>query len=161
MENADLTTLLERLAASGVEFILVGGLAAVAQGAPVTTFDVDIVHRRSEENVDRLIGFLAGIEAHHRRPAPPLPPDRSALLGPGHSLFTTQLGPLDVLGTIDLGLSYEALLADAIDVDLDGQVVKMLSLEAIVRGKRTSAHPKDRLVLPVLEAALQQRKQEE
>ena len=38
------TTLLTSLAASGVEFILVGGLAAVAQGAPITTFDVDVVH---------------------------------------------------------------------------------------------------------------------
>jgi hypothetical protein len=44
-EGADLTTLLERLLAADIEFVLVGGLAAVVQGAPVTTFDIDIVHR--------------------------------------------------------------------------------------------------------------------
>jgi len=44
---ADLTTLLERLLAADVEFVLVGGLATVVQGAPLTTFDVDVVHRRT------------------------------------------------------------------------------------------------------------------
>jgi hypothetical protein len=53
---AELTTLLRKLAASGAEFVLVGGLAAVAQGAPLTTQDVDVVHRRTPENVDLLDG---------------------------------------------------------------------------------------------------------
>ena len=52
----DLTTLLGGLVAARVELVLVGGLAAVAQGAPLTTHDVDIVHRRTPENVDRLMG---------------------------------------------------------------------------------------------------------
>ena len=56
-----LTTLLARLAASGADFLLVGGLAAVAQGAPLTTVDVDVVHRREEGNVDRLLAFLEGL----------------------------------------------------------------------------------------------------
>jgi hypothetical protein len=60
---AELTTLLAKLATSGAEFVLVGGLAAVAQGAPLTTQDVDVVHRRTAENVDRLLLFLAGINA--------------------------------------------------------------------------------------------------
>jgi hypothetical protein len=54
-----LTTLLARLAASSAEFLLVGGLAAVAQGAPLATVDVDVVHRRSPANADRLLAFLA------------------------------------------------------------------------------------------------------
>ena len=51
---AELTSLLARLAASHVELIVVGGLAAVAQGAPITTMDLDIVHRRTHENIERL-----------------------------------------------------------------------------------------------------------
>ncbi len=42
---ANLGTLLKGLKEAGVDFILVGGVAAVAQGAPVTTIDLDIVHR--------------------------------------------------------------------------------------------------------------------
>ena len=51
----DLTTLLSKLASSGVEFVLVGGLAAVAQGAPITTHDVDIVPERTPQNIDALL----------------------------------------------------------------------------------------------------------
>jgi hypothetical protein len=46
---------------AGVEFIVVGGTAAVIMGAPVVTFDIDIVHRRTPENVDRLYEFLIRI----------------------------------------------------------------------------------------------------
>jgi hypothetical protein len=63
-----LETLLARLAASGTEFVLVGALAAVAQGAPLTTFDIDVVHRRDAANVDRLLAFLASVDARYRGP---------------------------------------------------------------------------------------------
>lgn len=154
-----LTTLLAELAASGVEFVLVGGLAAVAQGAPVTTFDVDIVHARESDNVDRLMAFLARVNARYRgRPGgAPLPPSRVALEGPGHSLFMTDLGPLDVLGTIEQGLSYDDLVPDSLEIELSGHPVKVLDLATIVRHKRASPHPKDRQALPVLEEALRQR----
>ncbi len=99
-EQSDLTSLLGCLATSGTAFVLVGALAAVAQGVPITTFDIDIVPQRTPENIDRLMQVLAGLHARYRgRSGPPLPPDRSALLGPGHSLFMTDLGPLDVLGS--------------------------------------------------------------
>jgi hypothetical protein len=152
---ADLTTLLERLMAADVEFVLVGGLAAVVQGAPITTFDLDVVHRRTEENVDRLIACLTNLGAHYRnRPDPRLPPKRSALLGPGHSLFMTDLGPLDALGAIEEGADYEQLLPDCLNVPVGGRTVHVLSLAKIVALKRSSNDPKDKLRLPFLEAAL-------
>ncbi|MEZ4603080.1 MAG: hypothetical protein R2861_06655 [Desulfobacterales bacterium] len=55
--HADLGAILERLITAQVKFILVGGLAAVIRGAPVTTLDVDIVHDRSAENIARLFDF--------------------------------------------------------------------------------------------------------
>ena len=61
-----LTTLLARLAASGTDFVLVGGLAAVAQGAPLATVDVDVVHRRDAGNVARLVSFLQSVSARFR-----------------------------------------------------------------------------------------------
>jgi predicted nucleotidyltransferase len=157
-QPSGLTTLLTALAASGVEFVLVGGLAAVAQGAPITTFDVDIVHERTPNNIDRLLAFLARFNARYRgRPgSDPLPPSRTALEGPGHSLFMTDLGPLDVLGAIEDGLSFEDLIRDSVSIDLDGHAVRVLSLPAIVRIKRRSNHPKDQQALPVLEEALRQ-----
>ena len=153
---ADLTTLLERLLAADVEFVLVGGLAAVVQGAPLKTFDVDVVHRRTEENADRLLAFLTNIGARYRnRPGPQLPPNRRALLGPGHSLFMTDLGPLDALGAIEGGADYDQLLPESLPVPIGGRTVHVLSLAKIVALKRGSSDPKDKLRLLVLEAVLQ------
>jgi hypothetical protein len=154
-EPGDLTSIVERLIAANIEFVLVGGLAAVAQGAPLTTFDVDIVHRRTPENVDRLLVLLTDLKAYYRgRPGALLPPNRDALLGPGHSLFITDLGPLDALGSIEKSQSYDDLLPRAIAHELGAYTVSVLSLEAIVELKRLSAHPKDKLALPILEETL-------
>ena len=95
--SPNLSEILERLLAEGIDFILVGGLAAVIQGAPVTTMDVDIVHNKSSENVVKLLAFLKSIDAFYRRLDDKLiEPKESDLSGEGHCLFTTRLGPLDV-----------------------------------------------------------------
>ena len=65
--SAGLSEVLLGLLEAGVDFILVGGLAAVIQGAPVTTMDVDIVHSQSPENIARLLAFLNSVAAVHRR----------------------------------------------------------------------------------------------
>jgi hypothetical protein len=155
-----LTTLLARLAASGTEFLLVGGEAAVAQGAPIATIDVDVVHRREPANVDRLLAFLAEVDARYRaRPAGQvLRPTREALLGDGHHLLATALGPLDLLGAVERGRGYESLLPDALEVDVEGQRVRVVRLEALADLKRGSTSPKDRLVLAVLEDVIRRRR---
>ena len=55
----DLLTLLGVLLEHQVELIVVGGVAAVLQGVPVTTVDLDVVHLRSVANVERLLQALA------------------------------------------------------------------------------------------------------
>ena len=155
-----LTTLLARLAASGTEFVLVGGLAAVAQGAPLATVDVDVVHRREPGNVDRLLAFLAAVDARYRgRPAGQvLRPAREALLGEGHHLLVTTLGPLDVLGAIENGRGYESLVPESVEVEIEAQRVRVVRLETLVELKRGATAPKDRLVLAILEETLRRRR---
>lgn len=63
---ADLGALLTALSDAGVEFIVVDGAAAVLQGAPITTLDLDVVHRRTPENVARLLGVLLRLNATMR-----------------------------------------------------------------------------------------------
>lgn len=156
----DLTTLLARLAASGADFVLVGALAAVAQGAPLTTLDVDVVHRRDPENVDRLLAFLAEVDARYRgRPAGQvLRPGRDALLGPGHQLLATSLGPLDVLGAIEGGRDYASLSPETVELAVEGQRVRVVRLETLADLKRGSARPKDRLTLAVLEETIRRQR---
>ena len=158
MALPSLESLLTMLATSDVEFIVVGLLAAVAQGAPVTTHDLDIVHRRTPDNVAKLVDVLVNqLDARYRgRTDAVLRPTAEILAGAGHSLLQTKLGPLDVLGTIEGGRDYDALLPDCKPIDISGHVVHVLGLAALIELKRGSTRLKDQLVLPVLEETLRQ-----
>ena len=159
--TADLSAILEGLLEAGVDFILVGGLAAVVQGAPVTTMDVDIVHDQSTENVSRLLEFLKSVDAFHRRPDDRIiEPKMSDLSEKGHALFTTRLGPLDVLAFIEEDRTYGDLLENTVPIEFRGYTIRVLDLETLIQLKRTSRDPKDRQRLPVLEETLRQLKKE-
>lgn len=158
MGSPRLESLLETLAASDVELVVVGLLAAVAQGAPVTTHDVDIVHRRTPENVTRLLAVLTDLDARYRgHGAQVLRPTEEILSGPGHSLLQTRLGPLDVLGAIEGGRDYDALLPRSHCIEISGHPIHVLDLEMLVELKRGSTRRKDQLVLPILEETLRRR----
>jgi hypothetical protein len=154
-----LKTLLARLAASGTDFVLVGGLAAVAQGAPLTTVDVDVVHRRGGDNVKRLLAFLESVSARYRgRPAGQvLRPTAELLLGSGHQLLSTDLGQLDVLGAIEGGRDYDSLVPESVEVTVEGQKVRVVRLETLADLKRGATDPKSRLVLAMLDESIRRR----
>ena len=146
---------LEVFARHDVELIVVGGVAAVIGGAPIATFDLDVVHARGAANLERLRAALDELEARYRDPAGRLlRPETAALAGPGHHLLLTRCGPVDVLGAIGCGRSYEDLLPDAIAVDLGGLTVRVLRLAALIRTKEEAGRDKDRAVLELLRAAL-------
>ena len=108
MPASDFLSALREMHEGGVDFIVVGGLAAVLNGAPINTFDLDIVHSRTRENVARLLGVLEALDATRRiQPSRRLRPNASHLSSPGHHNLLTTCGPLDVLGTIGGGLGYE------------------------------------------------------
>jgi len=155
--SVNLGAILEGLTKAGVEFILVGGLAAVVQGAPVTTMDVDIVHNQSPENIARLIAFLKSIDAFHRRPDDKvIKPKEDDISGMGHALFTTRLGPLDVLAVIEEGRAYGDLLEHTVEIGFRNHAIRVLDLKMLIQLKRTSTDPKDIQRLPILEETLWQ-----
>jgi len=161
-EETGLSALLNGLLDAGIEFILVGGLSAVVQGAPITTMDVDIVHRQTDENIHKLIDFLKSIDAYHRRlDDKMIEPANEHISGKGHSLFTTRLGPLDVLAVIEKGLAYKELIDHTIAIEFRGHIIRVLDLETMVILKRSSKDPRDKQRLPVLEETLQQKKSNE
>src|SRR5579864_1367767 len=93
--------ILRILATHNVDFIVVGGISAVLNGAPVNTLDLDIVHSRDTQNISRLLAALDELGAEYRDlGGRNLRPAESHLASKGHQLLLTRFGPLDVLGTI-------------------------------------------------------------
>jgi hypothetical protein len=135
-----------------VEFIVVGGVAAVLQGAEFMTRDVDIVHRRTPENIQRLLGVLEELDARYRS-RPDLAPNATPLSSAGHQLLRTSKGPLDLLGEIEEGLDYDALLACSEELSLGpGVTIRFPSVDVLIRVKERSSAPKDQLQLLLLRA---------
>ena len=151
----DLSALIKGLSEAGIEYIIVGGLAAVAQGAPVTTFDLDIVHRQTGENIRKLLTFLKSIGARLRRPDDKIiEPTAEDLKAKGHLLLKTKYGPLDVLAFIEKGQGFEELFPKSSEIDFQGHKVLVLNLETILELKRDSKDPRDRQRLPIYEETL-------
>ncbi|MBL8719476.1 MAG: hypothetical protein JNL79_26040 [Myxococcales bacterium] len=145
------------LAAHDVRFIVVGGAAAVLQGVPITTLDIDIVYDRSEDNLAPLAAALVDLDAVFRTDARKLRPNDSHLRSSGHKLLSTRLGVLDVLATIEEDTDYAALLPFAEVVDLGPVRPLVLSLDRLIEVKRKLSRPKDRLMLLQLEATRDER----
>src|SRR5688572_24435395 len=148
MESARYLPLLRILAAYEVEFVLVGGLAAVLQGAPIVTGDLDIVHRRTPENIAKLLSALEELEAVYRIDPRRLKPTSAHLSGPGHALLSTKFCDLDVLGTIFADTDYEGLKDDALQLELGDVTIEVLSLERLIQSKEYTRRGKDLAVLP-------------
>lgn len=159
MASPGFAEILRLLAGNEVEFIVVGMTAGILQGVPVSTLDLDIVHRRSVENIARLLRVLGSLRAVYRHDARRLSPNESHLVGPGHQLLTTSHGDLDCLGAIDCGRSYEDLLPQTTEMRLaDGRAIRVLSLPALIDMKQRLGRPKDLAVLPFLRATLDELK---
>ena len=155
MDRARYAEVLRRLAANEVEFIVVGMLAGVLRGAPVLTVDLDLVHRRSAENVARLLRVLEGLDATYRHDTRRLRPRASHLMSPGHQLLATTHGDLDCLGTVGEGQAYEDLLGRAPELSLgEGLSVHVIDLPTLIELKQKAGRPKDLAALPVLRATL-------
>lgn len=159
MKRARFADILERLAEYEVDFVVVGMTAGVLHGAPVTTFDLDVVHRRAPDNLARLLRALESLDAVYRHDARRLRPAESHLGGPGHQLLTTIHGDLDCLGTIDEGRGYDELLGLTVEMNLaSGRTIRVLDLPALIEAKERSGRPKDLAALPVLRATLDELK---
>ena len=153
----DRAELLRTLGRHGVEYIVVGGTAAVLNGAPIHTLDLDIVYARSEPNVQRLLAALSDLDAVFRSDPRQLRPGASHLRSAGHKLLVTKHGPLDVLGTVEEATAYEELVADTVWMEIAGVPVRVLSLERLIAIKEKLSRPKDLAMLLVLRATLEEK----
>ena len=151
--------LLQRLSDAGVEFILVGGLAANAHGTARVTTDVDVSYARSAANLDRVVKSLAPIKPYLRGAPPGLPFEWSAktLRAGLNFTLTTSEGAIDLLGEIVGGGTYEDMLPHSSVQRAYDRDVRVLDLPWLIHAKRAAGRPKDLEVIAELEALLEER----
>jgi len=156
--TANYLAILKTLHQHKVKFIIVGGVCAVLHGAPMATFDLDVVHSREPDNLARLSAALEELHAHYRIPGHrEMKPGPSHLASEGHQLLMTRFGPLDLLGTIGKGREYNQLLQETVEMEVGpGLKVRVLTLENLVKTKEETGQEKDRAALPLLRRVLEE-----
>ncbi len=159
--NPSFREILELLNKNGVEYIVVGGVAAVIWGAPVTTFDIDTLVRVSDANASRLMRVLDKLDARFREHQSDIRPTKEDIMAGGHLLLMTRAGPLDVLGFVGDQDRYEDLIDVSSDVPMSTGNIRVLNLEELIRQKRAANRPKDKAALALLEEVLQRQKDAE
>lgn len=155
----DFEGLLKVLHEGGVEFILVGGMAAIAHGAARVTFDLDVVYDRSPENLQRLADVLTPLDPRLRGAPDNIPFlwDEETLARGLNFTLKTKLGDLDLLGEIAGGGGYQELLAHTTAIEVEGIACLCIDLETLIVVKKAAGRKKDLVAIEELEALLEER----
>ena len=154
--------LLQRIADAGIDFVIVGGFAAVTHGSSYVTRDVDLCLVLSQENIERLRRALADLNPRHR-----MTPQRLSFLTyppagqPVQNLYlVTDAGVVDVLSSV-LGVGdFARLRAKADMLAVEGRNYAVMALEDLIAAKEALGREKDLLTAKELRAIAAKRREQ-
>ena len=155
---------MEALERHGVDFVVVGGVAGLAQGSSYPTYDLDVAYARDPGNLRRLADALAAIGVTLRGAPSDLPfqLDAQTLANGANFTFDTEFGSFDILGDIAGVKSYEGLRKASELKRIAGVEVRVASLDDLISMKRAANRVKDQLmVVEYVELADELRHREE
>jgi predicted nucleotidyltransferase len=143
-----------------VEFIIVGGVAAVLHGLGFTTYDLDVVYARNRENIRRLVQCLEPYEPYLRGAPSGLPFrfDEATVRNGLNFTLTTAFGDLDLLGEVIGAGSYRDLLPHSTEIQAFGVGCRCANLERLIQMKRAAGRPKDLEIIGQMQALLEERR---
>jgi hypothetical protein len=146
MTRIDLEAILATLVRHGVDFVLVGGLAAAAHGGRRMSLDVDVIVGMAPENMDRLaeavedLGFGEVVDEHFRDLDPTDPFD---LARAGNLRIETGKGRLDILKRAKGMVDYEDLREHAVEATVGDVALRVAARDHLIAMKLASGRPKD------------------
>ncbi len=153
--------LLQRLAEAGLDYVIVGGYAAITHGSAYLTRDVDVCAILTEENVAKLRTALAEWNPKHRMT--PQKPSFLRFPPPGQPLnnlyLQTDRGVIDIISSVMGVGDFHRLKSQAESVEVDGRTYQVISLADLIASKEALGREKDLLTAKELRAILTRRRQ--
>ena len=155
MQNYE--TLIKNLSRHEVEFIIVGGFAAVIHGVTLVTKDLDLCIPFSQKNCQSLLKALKELKPFHRMDFNKKTLEDSAenLCKYNNLYLGTNAGTLDLLGTIKGLGNYQELQPYTVETKLYGYSCKVADIEALIKSKKEMSSFKDQQTVIQLEAIKQ------
>lgn len=153
--------IITRLKNYNVRFVLIGGRAAVAQGSSYVTYDVDISYARDKENLENIVQSLLPFHPYLRGVEKELPfifDTRTLQMGLNFTL-TTDIGDIDILGEVTGLGNYAEVVKYSETMEIYGMECQVLTIEGLLKSKKTINRKKDEPVIKELEAIMEIRKQ--
>jgi hypothetical protein len=150
----DYRGLLDALSKGGVEFMVIGGVAAMFHGSSRSTFDVDVLYRRTPPNIERIANVLKVLNPSLRGAPAGLPFrfDAATIQRGLNFTLSTDLGDIDLLGEVTGGGTYDELYPHSGVHDVLGVSCRVLDLDELIKVKRAAGRPKDLEAIAELEA---------
>jgi hypothetical protein len=149
----DPSPLLQQLHNGKVEFVVIGGLAMIAQGSSYVTKDLDICYARNDRNLAAVAAAFAPLHPYMRGAPPGLPFqfDPPTIKADLNFTLITDLGDVDLLGEVRGVGWYEQVLAQSEEKTMYGLTVRVLSIDGLIAAKKAAGRTKDKLHLLELE----------
>lgn len=151
MTELDPERLLRTLVDHGVEFCVIGAVAAWLQGSPAVTLDLDVMPRRNLDNAEQLAEALNALGAYPANAETPVKLEGADFLGWQTQRFNTEAGPLDVVPNAAAIGAFEDVAT--IELTLGDLSVRVITIDEVIASKEALGRPKDTAALPALYAA--------
>ena len=145
MLNQDFRDILSELSTAKAEFLLVGAYAMAFHGAPRATGDLDIWIRPDPANADRVLQALRQFGA---------PMEGIQKEDLSREDWVIQLGVvprrIDLITSIS-GVSFGEAWAARTNAVIEGLTIPVIDLQSLIRNKRSTGRPKDKVDIEALE----------
>lgn len=163
LSDDHVTAVCQILIDHGVEFVIIGGMAARLHNTGHATIDIDICPSTNDANLSNLTHALRELGAQLRvegnPDGVPFDPHPDTLRQVTTMTLTTEYGPLDLcFAPAGFPDGYASLSEHASIIVVGAAGLPVASLDDVVTSKRAAGRPKDIVALPPLEAYLRRHK---
>jgi len=148
-DESFLAELLEALAQSGLEVVLIGNTAAILHGVPVMTQDVDLMVRDHPRLDEKLKQFAKAFGVRLTRP---YEPTSQVVRAVGRPVM------VDFVRALSSRKSFASIRSRAAKVRIGNRMVWVASLEDVIAAKEAAGRPKDNATLEILKLTQRIRK---